>query len=120
MELSAVGVLYVNQLLIPCIWMFSIITSQQLYQCMVDNLYFSISLGMECSGIPNLGIDSFPKDCPKYVKKLLSRSYMMDLVNPKCTQTWLKNNSVASHPYIIFLHGMSKHIFIKWSTKKNK
>jgi hypothetical protein len=65
MECSIVGVLNVNQLFIPCLWMFSIVTSQQLYQCLVNNLCLSISLGMECSGIPQLGIHSLPKHCPK-------------------------------------------------------
>jgi hypothetical protein len=40
---------------------------------------------------------------------MLSQSNMMDVGNLKCTQTWLKNSSTASHPKIVFLQGMSTH-----------
>jgi hypothetical protein len=53
-------------------------------------------------------------------KNLLSRSEMMEVGNPKCTQIWLKNSSVASHLEIVFLQGVRTHILLKRSTTTNK
>jgi hypothetical protein len=66
MKCSIVRVLNVDYLLIPSLWMFVVVTHQQLYQCSIYFLIFPINLRMEDNGVLQLGIHSFPKRCPKF------------------------------------------------------
>jgi len=44
-------------------------------------------------------------------KNILSQLDMMELGNPKCTQTWLNDSLVSSHPEIIFIYGIKNTHF---------
>jgi hypothetical protein len=59
----------VYQLLILSLHILAIISSQKLYQRLINKLGLSIGLRMECCGILQYGIHHFPKCYPKPAQK---------------------------------------------------
>ena len=56
MEGPVIAVLYIEEALIPCVWMIWVVHAQNVYDHLVDDLYLAISLGMESCGICELGV----------------------------------------------------------------
>ena len=56
MKSIVVVVLHIRKVVIPCMWMFGVVLSQDVQDHLIDHLCLAISLGMEGSGFGELGV----------------------------------------------------------------
>jgi hypothetical protein len=61
MESHVVTLLDIWETLVPWMWMLRIVHAQDVHNHLIDDLYFSISLGVESSGFCELGVQQRPE-----------------------------------------------------------
>ena len=103
MEGSVIDMMYIGEDLIACVWILSVVHTQNVYDHLVDDLYLAISLGMEVVDLVSL-VSSIDHRLDRNVlRNILSRSEIIGCGIPKCTHTHSKNSLAVDFVVIFFL-----------------